>query len=74
MDDWVDLLPMAEFAYNNSVTSVIGLSPFYINYGYHIITSNPIGMTARNPTSKGYTCWMYTMHKSAKSVLQNAQE
>jgi transposase InsO family protein len=28
IDDWVDLLPMAEFAYNNSVISVTGLSLF----------------------------------------------
>jgi transposase InsO family protein len=37
MDDWVDLLPMAEFAYNNSVTSATGLSLFYANYRYHPI-------------------------------------
>jgi transposase InsO family protein len=54
MDDWVDLLPMAEFAYNNSVTSIIGLSPFYANYGYYPIASNPTATTARNPASKAY--------------------
>ena len=31
-DDWVDLLPMAEHAYNNSVTSATGMTPFYANY------------------------------------------
>jgi len=34
-DDWVRLLPMAEFAYNNSVTTGNGISPFYANYGFH---------------------------------------
>jgi hypothetical protein len=33
-DDWVSLLPMAEFAYNNSVTSSNGMSPFYPNYRF----------------------------------------
>lgn len=34
-DDWVDLPPMAEYAYNNSTTTVTGMSPFYANYGRH---------------------------------------
>jgi hypothetical protein len=54
MDDWVDLLPMAEFAYNNSVTSAIGLLPSYVNYGYYPIASNPMATATRNPASKAY--------------------
>jgi len=37
-NNWVSLLPMAEFAYNNSVTMGNGVSPFYANYGYHPAT------------------------------------
>jgi hypothetical protein len=33
MNNWVGLLPMAEFAYNNSVTQATGMSPFFANYG-----------------------------------------
>ena len=33
--DWVDLLPMASFAYNNGVSASTGQSPFFLNYGYH---------------------------------------
>jgi len=40
-DDWVRLLPMAEFAYNNSVTVGNGISPFYANYGFHPRTLDP---------------------------------
>jgi hypothetical protein len=74
MDDWVDLLPMAEFAYNNSVTSATGLSPFYANYGYHPIASNPMATAARNPASKAYAHWMHTVHESAKLALEKARE
>jgi hypothetical protein len=74
MDDWVDLLPMAEFTYNTSVTSVIGLSPFYANYGYYPIASNPTTTAARNAASKAYTHWMHTIHESAKVALGKAQE
>ena len=34
-DDWADLLPIAEFAFNNSHHSSIGMSPFYATYGYN---------------------------------------
>jgi hypothetical protein len=34
-DNWSKLLPIAEYAYHNSVTSAIVMSPFYANYGYH---------------------------------------
>jgi transposase InsO family protein len=34
-DNWHSLLPLAEFAYNNSFQSTIKTSPFYANYGYH---------------------------------------
>jgi hypothetical protein len=29
------ILPMAEYAYNNSITSAIAMFTFYANYGYH---------------------------------------
>src|SRR6266404_207945 len=34
-DDWVTLLPMAEFAYNNTTNVTTGVSPFFTNKGYH---------------------------------------
>ena len=33
-DNWVELLPMAQFAYNSSRSSTTGRTPFYANYGY----------------------------------------
>jgi hypothetical protein len=34
-DNWVELLPLAEFAYNNAVHATTRLTPFFANYGYH---------------------------------------
>ena len=34
-NNWSDLLPIAEFAYNNTPNATTGLSPFYANKGYH---------------------------------------
>jgi transposase InsO family protein len=44
-DNWVPLLPIAEFAYNNSRHATTGLSPFYLTRGYHpranFLTNHP---------------------------------
>src|SRR4029077_4847151 len=34
-DDWAELLPLAEFAYNNAPNATTGVSPFFANKGYH---------------------------------------
>jgi len=75
-DDWARLTPMAEFAYNNSVTMGNGISPFYANYGFHPRTLNPPDETKEpvNPASTVYAHWMETIHKDAKKGLEAAQE
>jgi hypothetical protein len=73
-DDWVSLLPIAEFAYNNSVTTATGLSPFYANYRFHPTATNPTAVNFLNPASKVYTHWMHTIHGEAQEALEKAQE
>ena len=34
-NNWSDLLPLAEFAYNNALNAMTGLTLFYTNKGYH---------------------------------------
>ena len=34
-DNWSKLLPLAEFAYNNALSTTTGVSPFSTNKGYH---------------------------------------
>jgi len=34
-DNWADLLPLAEFSYDNAYHSSIKTTPFYTNYGFH---------------------------------------
>src|SRR5438128_1134502 len=50
-NNWSGLLPMAEFAFNNSVTSATGLSPFYVNYGYHPEIHWLIPRPSQNPAA-----------------------
>jgi len=34
-DNWSSLLPLAEFAYNNTPSATMGVTPFFANRGYH---------------------------------------
>ena len=34
-DNWSELLPLAEFAYNNAPSATTGVSPFFTNKEYH---------------------------------------
>src|SRR6202043_4076371 len=34
-DNWSELLPLVEFAYNNAPSTTMGISPFFANKGYH---------------------------------------
>jgi len=41
-DNWSDLLPLAEFTYNNAPSATTGVSPFFANKGYHLnLAVNP---------------------------------
>ena len=35
-DNWSELLPLAEFAYNNAPSATTSVSPFFANKGYHL--------------------------------------
>jgi len=34
-NNWVSLLPIAQLALNDKGSEIIGLSPFFVNYGRH---------------------------------------
>jgi hypothetical protein len=34
-DNWSELLPLTEFAFNNAPSATTGVSPFFANKGYH---------------------------------------
>jgi hypothetical protein len=42
-DDWADFLHTAEFAYNNHHHPSISMTPFYANYGYHLVYTDRAG-------------------------------
>jgi len=73
-DDWKRLLPMAEFAYNNSATTGNGMSPFYANYGFHPVAVEPALSEPFNPASATHGHWMQAIHDEAQIGLREARE
>ena len=69
-DDWTELLPFAEFAYNNSRQETIGRSPFYANYGYNPVYESTGHMILEKSVQPEQ---MSQLHKVLKTEITEAQ-
>lgn len=72
-NDWDQLLPYAEFSYNNSVHSATKMSPFFANYGYHprVIASGP--RDSAIPTAVELASRFETIHQFLRANMTDAQ-
>jgi transposase InsO family protein len=52
--DWDVLLPVLEFAYNNSVNASIGMTPFEFDLGYHTATPHTVSADIEVETAEKY--------------------
>ena len=73
-DDWVDLLSMAEHAYNNLITSANRMTTFYANYGRHPESQNPQRTEVMNPASHAYAHWIAGAQDRGKKALEAVRE
>mgnify|MGYP002775896979 CR=1 FL=1 len=74
LDDWVDFLHLAEFAYNNSVHSTMRYSPFFANTGCHpqwMMNVHPEVPT--NPTAEDCLSLLQKIHATILHNLHNAK-
>src|SRR5260221_3349935 len=73
-DDWVTLLLMAEFAYNNAMNTTTGVSPFFTNKGYHLeITSDPQAETS-SAEAQTFVANLECIQAELKENIAQAQE
>lgn len=72
-DDWSDLLPMAEFAYNNAVHSATQVSPFFANYGYHPRISISLDRSVPSAEAHDFTQDIKLLHDYVRKELASAQ-
>ena len=76
MDNWDDMLPVLEFAINNSYQDSIRDTPFYANYGKHPRLPDDIvrgGKRSRNPQAYDFIGNIEKTIVKAKICLKNAQ-
>lgn len=74
-DNWVSLLPLAEFSYNNSIHSSTRHTPFESTFGFHprfsLTHPPPIGISA---TSESFVQSLQDLHQQLQSEIKLAQE
>jgi hypothetical protein len=76
MDNWESLLPILEFAYNDSVSQSTSFTPFYLNCGFHPTSTSLIGPLAEcsTPTASAFVDHLRAIQAAAVDSLVSAQE
>ena len=65
---------MAEFAYNNVPFTSIGLSPFFVNYGYYPLAYNPPAEPrAWNPVNQYYAHWITQVYDDTRKRFEKSR-
>jgi len=72
-DNWVDLLPLAEFAYNNTPSATTGVSPFFANKGYHPNISVYLERDMTSAWAHDYAVSRESLHQYLQEEMANAQ-
>lgn len=72
-NDWTSLIPLAEFAYNNSTHASTHQTPFYINYGYHPRIDMLPAWKGESPAAENFAMRMKELHGVMKTNLEEAQ-
>jgi hypothetical protein len=75
-DDWFQLLPLAEFVYNNASHASTKVSPFFANYGRHPRAQLQLtvpGDGPVNPSAEEFANRMREIHANLREHLSNAQ-
>ena len=69
-DNWTSLLPLAEFAYNNSTHASTQETPFYINYRYHPKIDMLLAWREESPVAEDFAKQMEELHTIMKMHLE----
>src|SRR5260221_7451678 len=73
-DNWVTLLPMAEFAYNNTMNATTGVSPFFANKGYHPEFTADLQVETSLAKAQAFVADLERIQAELKENIAQAQE
>ena len=73
-DDWLELLPFAEFSYNNSTNASTKMTPFYAGYGQHPRSVWPSDTQEKCVAGNKYVNHLEEIRKELRMTLLDAQE
>lgn len=73
-DNWSELLPLAEFAYNNAPSATTGVSPFFANKGYHPNLSVHPERELSSARAREYAIDLDELHQFLREEMAHAQE
>lgn len=72
-DDWHTFIPLAEFAYNNTISCTTDQTPFFANYGYHPSFFPSQMLPSNNPASQDYLQSLQSIHDRLKKSISQSQ-
>ncbi|SOV08288.1 uncharacterized protein UDID_17342 [Ustilago sp. UG-2017a] len=73
--NWSDLLPLAEFSYNNAEHASTQLTPFFANYGYHprfSFDNTDLASLPLFPAARSYADQLKQLHEYVRGELDKA--
>src|SRR5258708_202302 len=73
-DDWSSLLPLAEFAYNNTMNKTTGVSLFFTNKGYHPSFMVEPNEQVSSPEAQCLISDLDNLHMELKQSIAKAQK
>jgi transposase InsO family protein len=73
-DDWVDYLPLTEFAFNNLENSSTRQTPFFANYAFHPTFEPQITERSTIPAATDLAACLDAIHAELHAKLQFAQD
>ena len=73
-DDWVDYLPLAEFAFNNLENASTQQTPFFANFGYHPTFEPRLAEPSTVPAAADLAARLDVIHAELRAELAHSQQ
>ena len=72
--NWSDLLPLAEFAYNNTPNMTTGVSSFFANKGYNPNFSIHLKCNLISAHARDFIVDLNELHQQLRSMISDTQK